>query len=1193
MKFRLYILFIVCAIATTMSAQFIDIEWNAYDTIVPYYSTSYDIGYNYNNNVYDFKIEYPETEIATEEEIKRYNLDIDNLSENFGIEKNIGTSKNQGILNVSVFPFAKKDKKIVKLISFKPAFSSIPQKQMKKGLRTASLQYKQNSVLASGKWVKIRVKEEGVYQLSSQFLTKLGFKDPSKVALYGYGLSILPESYIHRIYDDLEEIPLWRRSDNTLLFYSPGAVKWEKETSSTLPIKFTHKNNPYSNYIYYFITEKTNPKPFPSEQIPEGEETSTFPDYKIIEKDEFSYINVGKKFLDSYDYKGGNSQKYSFKLDDIADTKAVVHVAFATAGANSSTLNINANGGSLGSLSFSKLGGYQYGVLRESAFIWKEASENAAITLTHDRESNISGHLDFIQIDYTRNLKMAGQFLHFRPLKKGALKYILKDATQNTKIWRVTSVPNVTEVKGTYTGTTCTASAKSLDGSDVFVAVNVDGKFPEPESVGTISNQNLHSLKDIDYVIITPASGKLNNEAKRLAEAHAYYDKMRCCVVQADQIYNEFSSGTPDITAYRRFLQMLYYKDSTENKINSPKNVCLFGSCVWDNRMVTHEMAGKSQDDYLLCYESEDSWSTDASYVLEDYITILDSTKNKMPELELMDCGVGRITVTTPNQAKAVVDKLIKYISHAYDGSWQNTICLIADDGAIDKGDYTSHMNHAEVIEKQVRKECPNINIRKIYFDSYTRVQTGTGSTYPGVTTDINHQMEEGALIMNYAGHGAAYCLSHEQVVKRSDFAEWKSDKLPFWIQMACDVSPIDMNTENIGETALLNPSGGAMGLLTSTRTVYAFPNQNLNKSFIEYVLNSNGQQNSLGEALEKAKNALGTSDRNKLRFVLLGDPAIHLPLPTYSIQIDSVNGHAVTDICDSIKAGATMNVKGHIVTSNKDSVSGFNGIVSSLVLDNLEKIVCKNNAGFDYDNYEYYDRTRTIFSGTDSIRNGQFSFTIPVPLDINYSLQSGLISLYAINNNHSLSANGTFEKFVLGGTIDSLTADTLGPQIQFILQENIGTYKEGNNEFICKRPVPRTPTFSAQLTDASGINTTGSGIGHNITLVIDNNENMTYTLNNYYKNATGTWTEGNISYVLPELPLGEHKLRFQVWDIMNNPSTINVTFTVIDDFFDYTLYDLTGREIWRGKDNSYMQSLQKGIYIRKSAIETKKILIK
>ena len=655
--------------------------------------------------------------------------------------------------------------------------------------------------------------------------------------------------------------------------------------------------------------------------------------------------------------------------------------------------------------------------------------------------------------------------------------------------------------------------------------------FPTPTYVYNIMNQDHHADPQADLVIIIPTSQKLLKQAQRLKAFHEQHDSLKVNLVPADELFNEFSSGTPDASAYRRYMKMLYDRATGED--DRPKYLLLFGDCLWDNRMITSYNTGKNPDDYLLAFESENSYDRRVCYIDDSFHAMLDDGEGLRPMyVDKLDIGVGRFPVVSDAEAKIMVDKTINYAENGNGGAWQNTIMFMGDDG-----DYNIHMTDANLVADQVSAAHPQYVVKKVMWDAYQMQSGATGNTYPEVTNVIKKQQQQGALIMDYAGHGSEILISHEKVLGISDFAAFSNKNMPLWVTASCDM-PFDNGEETIGETALLNDKGGTMAFYGTSRTVYASHNTTLNSAFMKHVLTyeADGKPIALGEAVRRAKNDMNgqTVAENSLQYSLLGDPALRLHLPTAQIVIDSINGVDITKAGATVamKAGSLATVKGHIA-DNAD----FNGTVSLTVRDNLETITCRLNQPKEAENpFEYTDRTKTIFSGDDRISGGRFSVSFAVPKDINYSDQSGLINAFAINDDHTLTAHGYTDKFIVGGS-DIAQNDSVGPSIYCYL--NSPSFSNGDR-------VNSTPYFVAEVKDKDGINASGAGIGHDMQLIIDGKMEMTYSLNENFQYDFGSYTSGSTYYNIPQLEEGPHKLQFRAWDILNNYSTAELTFNVV-----------------------------------------------
>ena len=456
-----------------------------------------------------------------------------------------------------------------------------------------------------------------------------------------------------------------------------------------------------------------------------------------------------------------------------------------------------------------------------------------------------------------------------------------------------------------------------------------------------------------------------------------------------------------------------------------------------------------------------------------------------------------------------------------------------------DDGDNNRHMRDLNDAAEETMARNPGFVVKKIIWDAYDRESSSTGYRYPEVARLIKQAQQQGALIMDYAGHGSEVQVSHESVLRINDFAEFTNQNLPLWITASCDLMPFDGISETIGETAVLNPRGGAVAFFGTTRTVYATQNKVINMAFLRHVLSKvDGKAITIGEAQRRAKNEL-IEDKtdlstNKLQYSLLGDPALALHLPQMEVVVDSINGQAVADIGSELpqmKAGSIANIAGHI-EGNDD----FNGVVATTVRDSRELIICKLNNTKEADvPFTYYDRTNTLFQGADSVRGGKFRFTFAIPKDLNYTNGTGLINLHAYDNSHTVYGNGYSEAFRVGGS-DLRQDDAIGPSIYCYL--NSPSFNNGD-------AVNSTPFFVAQLADNDGINASGSGIGHDMELVVDGEMARTYILNDNFQFDFGSYTSGTTSYSLPELAEGNHTLTFRAWDIMNNSSVATLNFQV------------------------------------------------
>lgn len=940
-----------------------------------------------------------------------------------------------------------------------------------KASTTPAERYATHSVLAEGRWAKIRVAETGVYQISDALIRQAGFTDLSKVKLYGYGGNLINEQLVGSeliAQDDLKEVPTCNIAGRRL-FFAKGPVSWDSKDSKR------RTRNPYSDYGYYFLTQDNASEPATVDSttfVNSFYPTDTWFSHSLHEVDAYAWYEGGRNLFDRRVITKSNPYTVTLATNPNA-TQAQV------------TVNVSAGTHAEVQLSFN-------------------GEDKGSITVNIGNEGG--------QSTYNKGNEAAKTF----------------------------TVSNLSTEKNQLTITTTSGGSVRLDFIDIqwdkpLPLPSLTTGVPTPQYVYNITNQDHHADPQADMVIIIPTSQKLRKQAERLKAFREEHDGLRVNLVPADELYNEFASGTPDASAYRRYLKMLY--DRAQNDADLPRYLLLFGDCVWDNRLLTSACKSLNADDLLLCHESENSFSQTTCYVDDGFFALLDDGEGLDPAShDKLDMAVGRFPVYNETDAKAMVDKTIAYGTNTNGGAWQNTLVFMGDDG-----NNNLHMRDEDETAEMISALHPGFISKKVMWDAYKRETSATGNSYPDVTRTLKQLQQQGALIMDYAGHGKATQISHENALRLNDFNNFTNTNLPLWITASCDIMAFDGTEENIGEQAVRNAKGGAVAFFGTTRTVFTNYNKVINQAYLKHVLSTeNGEPISIGEAQRRAKNQMieDGADRtvNKLQYSLLGDPALKLALPSRTMVVDEINGVAPSASEPVVlKAGSIATIKGHI-----EGDEGFNGIANITVRDARELVTCRMNDANEPEGaksaFTFYDRSKTIYTGNDSIRAGQFAFTFAVPKDISYSDATGLINLHAISTDRKTSANGWCDRFVANGS-DINDNDSIGPSIYCYL--NSPSFSNGDR-------VNPTPYFVARITDQNGINAAGSGIGHDLQLIIDGDMQHTYNLNENFSYDFGSYTSGSTFYALPELEPGQHRLLFRAWDVYNNPSTTELTFTVV-----------------------------------------------
>ena len=1019
-----------------------------------------------------------------------------------------------------------------------------------------SNRYAESSVLSTGDWYKIQVEQSGIHKITYEQLVEMGLKNPANVSVFGYGGAQLAEAFSKPYIDDLPQLSIYIEKGNDgvfgkgdyILFYAQGPIKWTYNTNQKL---FEHEVNTYSNYGYYFITSD-----FPTQKTitevakidaTKTEEITSFHDFYLYEKDEVNLLNSGRVYLGDVFNQSQLSRNYTINVPNIIKEQSYISISAAHVAVVNANMSVSVNGSVLGTFEFVKRESNEIVATKTTTkYEFTPTNNSLNVTLAYSLSTS-TAYLDYFTLNFKRKLqKTGGESLNFRFVDNiatsGNYTYKMYDVNSNVQIWNITDLQNIVKLPTQFLGD----SLIFVDDKSVlkeYVAVDVKSdKFLQPQIIGKISNQNLHALGQADMVII--AHPDFIDAANRLAKLHVEYDGMTTHVVVPEIVYNEFSSGTPDATAYRRFMKMFY--DRAKEVGNAPKYLLLFGDGSFDNRQILK--ANTKENIYrLLTYQAKESFEDTKSYVTDDYFGLLDDSDGAYVIINSMDIAVGRIPSYTIEQANGVVDKLERYLKNEDFGVWKNQAIFMADDG-----DKNVHVEETDSVCSVFERFNPAILTRKLYLDSYTQEVTAIGEFYPTLKKEFIDYINNGVLFVNYMGHSGYNNWANEQILTIADIDVMYNQRLPLFITSSCSFSRFDDFKVSGGEAMMLNSRGGALALISAARTVFALPNMLLNLELVKALLAKNeatGRINTIGEACQIAKNKRAKSnDENRLPFVLLGDPAVRLAVAqTHFVTIDSINGKNVELTVDTIGALGKVVLNGAVRSLNDSIVDEiFNGYVHITIFDKEEtiKTLCNdfkeslpsaNNVPF-----VYTYRTNPLYVGQVEVVDGKFSVEFIVPKDIKYNFGAGRIVMYAADEQHGFEANGYSSNIIVGGEAKDVVIEKDGPKLKMYL--NTPYFDNGGK-------VDPNPLFIAELEDISGINTIGSGIGHDIILKLDNDIKQEYVLNNYYKSNVGSYNSGIVIYQLSDLTPGKHKLFFRAWDLQNNSVSAELEFEVVDDF--------------------------------------------
>ncbi len=1073
----------------------------------------------------------------------------------------------------------------------------------------AKYDFAKESVLKEGKWIKISVEETGIHKITYEQLKDMGINNPENVHIHGFGGAILDENFasgLETYKDDLPENAIYinKGNDNIfnagdyLLFYAQGPVRIKYNESKEI---LEHTINPYSNYGYYFITENSEPQKTISNatyDIPPIPIQANYTlNYYYVDKEEVNLINSGRMWIgDKFTSKTTN-RVYNFYIPNRVKNHnlnlSMKAIGISTA---SNSLKIDINSEKTFEITMPTLSpenthqSGSTGTLNTN-FRLDSSIDNVKLNLDFIYSLNSAeAYIDFIGINAHRELTTDGSeplniFYPGNYYPYLAANYNINSNNNKLLFWEITDPFNIKNVTTEKTSTGYTFSAP-YDIERKFLAFDPNINYPSISSHKQISNQNLHALKNIDVIIIS--DNNLVNAAKELGEFHKKNDNLSYKVLTVEPIYNEFSSGTPDITAYRMFLKMLY--DNAKDETERPKYLILLGPSSFDNRGIKN----KKYD--ILSFQAKESLNTIYSYVTDDYIGFLDDTEGGYIESGKLDICIGRIPAETEEEAFSYVNKVKQYVNSKNKGEWSNNIVFVGDDG-----DNNLHIEQANSLAESIYSEFPSFSPKKLFLDSYKMVQEASGATYPEAKNEIWRYLNEGVLLFNYTGHGSTTSLTSELMITKSDIINMRNTNLAVWITATCDFSRYDNYERSAGMEVILNPKGGAIASLTTTRSVYSSSNIALVRAAYEYILPTeedieNNNILSIGEIMKNAKISLG-ADKNKLSFVLMGDPIIKLFYPQNVVITDSINSKSPEEA--QIMALGLTTIKAHVEKHNEIR-SDFNGTAQITLYDKKEELETKGqgkNTSFKYEDYN-----SVIFSGEVPIINGEIEFTFMAPKDINYKVGNGRLTYFILNEEKTENGHGYNHDFTIGETDPDAPTSAEGP----VSKAYINTPNFTNGQV-----VDNTPIFYAHLWDEFGINTIGTGIGHDIIIKINNDPNQTYNLNNFYTASLGDYKSGSIKYNLPKLEDGEYSLFFRAWSLQNISTSNELKFivksdvpTIIEEFsiyptpateyvnfylkydrpedildIEFRIIDLAGKPLWHSTEEYLSEN---GIYTSK-----------
>jgi hypothetical protein len=993
-----------------------------------------------------------------------------------------------------------------------------------------NLSFAQNSVLSAGTWIKVGIKENAVYKLDAAFFKKSGIDtkkiNPQNIQIFTGQIGVLPQKNDDNRTKDLVEIPVFCQDKDQIfdkndfvLFYGTTPHKIYLDSVKNT---FAHKLNPYSDSSFYFINIEGKPsKRIINQPIVQNSEVaiSSLNYFEFHEIESKNILNSGRTWLGEFFY---NSLSLNFNIQNLDITQPLL-LKSRVLGIGRSTQKLTF-GFNKTPVSKIELFANEYNSNDNFARYNRVSNfEDIDIALKSEKESgefsyalatensaNAGAYLDFYEINCKKKFVFNPQnqeiFWFVKPNGKSVFKFQISNANANTLIWQISSNNNLSSIIANSAGE---FNLKLEENYAQFITFSFSNTI-NPNFVKKIKNQNLINVETPELLIVY--AEKFKNDADRLVIHKKTNIDINALAVTTDQIYNEFSGGKVDPSAIRDFCKFLFNKDKAKFK-----SLLLMGDGSFDyknNNQITYA----SPFNMVPTYQSNESLEPIYSFSSDDYYGFLENHEGQWAEGysqnnywisnkendHTLDIAVGRLPVKTIFEAKNIVDKIIRYETNKSEAdNWKQKLTFVADNR-----DYNIHQNDAENLSTIALTSYPGFEVNKIYLDQYPITGTKQIPTAFDATKTLNNAVNDGGFLINYNGHGSEDGWAQEKLLTNTDISQWINvNKLPIFFTATCQFGKFDNPAIVSGaELSLLNPNGGAIALLTTTRPVYSSTNEKINTAFYANFIKAK----TIGELFLLTKNASIEGEINR-NFSLLGDPSLRLPNFDNDLEIQTINDKSPNN--QIFKSLETIEIKGtsKIINNGKIKINVYDKSTSQKTL-----------GGFiDSPVFEYQKQNNKLLEGIFEVVNNTFTAKFILPKDVSDQEGFGKISLFAVNQDSSLQSFGYLNKLLFTVQNNLEGSDKTPPTINFEIKDN----------------------FNLAITakDVSGLNV-ALNTDRKMTLIV--NDTLIIDLTKYFKFTSGN-NVGIINYFFGSLPNGNYQAKCIVYDIYNNKAEQTFEFNI------------------------------------------------
>jgi len=978
-----------------------------------------------------------------------------------------------------------------------------------------------SQLLATGDWYKMGVASPGVYKIDRAFLEKAGI-DPAalsrgQIRIYSNGNGMLPPSNRSSRPVEPEPVATWTDPEQqAVYFYGEGPARIFYDLTAG---EFRHEINPYTDTTYYFLTVSTEPGPQITDLTPElpaqPQVSTTYTEYWYYEKEEVNLLKSGRSWWG--DFLGTrNTLRLEPEFPGIVPGAQGILRFAAIASAQVPTRFVwDINGQTVGEATAGTVTTQRYDLkaqITEGKFVFTQRNETKlVINLTYDKagQNSASAYLDQIGLNLQRSLVSYEHPTHYRfpPAENENQIFEFQNLTSGFYLWDV-SEPR-TPRRVIPTGNVLRIPGKTQT-SQVYLGFTTDMAV-HPPSVRRLTNQHLRSLPSPDLLIITAPDWK--EEALRLAAFREKHDGLKVLTVTLEEIYNEFSSGKPDVTAIRDLCRHFYRKGGI-------RYLLLFGDATYDFRNRNQWDSYSEYLSHIPTYQSHESLHPVYTYASDDYFGMLDDDAGDWLEDvsgdRPMQIGVGRLPVKNRQEARLVVDKLIDYATSSARNAWRQRITFVADNG-----DGNIHQTHADQLAAIADSGFLS---RRLFVDEYPLHAGVNGNRAPGVNQELRRRIDEGSLIVNFTGHGDEQGWTDEQILTLNDILHVSGYRnMPLLFTATCEFGRYDNPSVVSGaELMLLSPRGGAIAAMTTTRPVFSSTNFSINQAFYKAL---NAGYRRLGDLMRVTKNQslAGALNRN---FVLLGDPSMKLAIPDQTISW--------TAAPDTLKPFEKTTVKGQITDPETGEVDiHFDGTARISVFDAPVTFETLGGIGVP-DQYEEY-RVK-LFEGQAEVRAGNFEISFQVPDKADDRLRKGRIMVYAYTQDQSRDAAGQLFP-VRGNSTTIPNPDSNPPLVNAYI--NSPEFRNGDS-------VDPNPVLYVDIEDDTGLifdDPTGSCDAMAVL-----NDTLNFPITEYFTTIVGDARKGTVVMPLYLTAEGDHKLDLKFCDIFGNRREVTLQFSIRND---------------------------------------------